>query len=132
MGILQLVALLPTEVLAVGRVRRSIKWGWLLTAITNMANANQMIVDSLPRYRTIFGYNQIKTAPSFDVFKLSNGNIELLVHANGCPNFDTEIPNGLIRELPNYSVDVSHAYPLTIVLRKKMLKGREYHDSDFI
>lgn len=127
-----LVGLVPTFVLLCFEARRSVKLGWLLRAISSAASTNQMIVYSKPAYRTIFGYVRREIAPSFDIYQMNDGSYEVRPNANGCPHFDTNFMNALLKELPSYIVYVKHTYPWIIGVENKKKGGKHLNDADFL
>ncbi|GFP06802.1 hypothetical protein LHEJCM1005_10940 [Lactobacillus helveticus] len=126
------IALIPTFSLLGFEAYRSFKLGWLLRAISSAASTNQMIVYSKPPYRTIFGYMKREIAPSFDIYQMSDGSYEVKPNANGCPHFDTDFMNALLKELPGYIVYVKRGFPWIIGIEDKKKGGKHLQDANFL
>lgn len=125
------VALTPLWVLTFYEVNRNRKWGWVITAVSNAALSNRMIVDSKPIYRTIFGYNRRELAPIFSVKRLTDGRVRIVVNMNGCPNADSDLTSALQRELSSWLVVPDETYPVSFMLQKRRSRGRRLSNADF-
>lgn len=127
-----IIGLVPSYGLAAFEIHRWLKWGWLINPIGNASSTNKMIVLSKPAYRTVFGYMRREIAPSFDIYRMSDGSYEIRPHANGCPNFNTDFLNALLKELPSYIVYVKRGFPWIIGVESKNKGGKHLQDDNFL
>lgn len=131
LGLSLLVALIPEMVLALYEFKRNAKYGWIIIPIQNVMQSTNMIYESRPIYKTIFGYNKIDRAPVFYLDNKENGSFKLTFEPRGCPNSNVDILPFLQQELLGYEIIPIGGIQRQYIVRKRRNRGEQLTDADF-